>query len=327
MKKYLFLAVCCMLATGFTACSDDDDNGNEGGGSGTGTPANNAPNVSESLGIEHLVTSTSGFSTATFNYSNGKMTSGITESSTNFVITENPLRISMSYTGEYGSETSNFTDIKTNNNGFITYLKGQTEEVYYDDTYSSTGVANLEYDGDSHLIKMTTYVTEDGYSYTTPTTFTWVNGNLTEMVNKYEESEDGITYSEITTYTFEYDENAAVNPNPGIFFDGMDYELYDFMWYAGLLGKHTKNIPVKITFKSIEQENGETTNEYSSSKTVDVTYNPNGSVESITYTDTNYGYPSTVYYGYNGEAIESNIQAGISSKTIKSPRKMRHHRK
>lgn len=334
MKKYFFLAACCMLAVGFTACDNgDDDNGDEGNGSGTsvnggsGTSANSTPNVSESLGIEHLVTSIRGGENSTFHYSNGKMTDGVTDGNTNFVITENPLKINMSYISEYESENSNFTDIKTNSNGFITYLKGQIEEVYYDDTYNSTGEANLEYDGDGHLIKMTTYATEDGYSYTTPTTFTWVNGNLTEMVNKYEESEYGMTFSETTTYTFEYNDNTADNPNPGIFFEGMDYELYDFMWYAGLLGKHTKNIPTKITRKSVEKENGEITYEYSWSEIVDVTYNPNGSVASITYTETNNGYQSTVYYDYNGEQAESNIQAGISSKTIKSPRKMHRHRK
>ena len=145
-------------------------------------------------------------------------------------------------------------------------------------------------------------------------------------VNTIDEDEE---YSYTSTYEFEYASDASVNVNPGIFFGGMydDDYLCDFMWYAALLGKTTKNIPTKITYKSVEKENGEITYEYSKSETVDVTYNSNGSVESITYTDTDYGYPSTVYYSYNGEQLESNIQAGISSKTIKSPRKMRHHRK
>lgn len=322
MKKYLFLAVCCMLATGFTACSDDDDN--EGGGSGT--PANNAPNVSESLGIEHLVTSTYGGEggNATFNYSNGKMTNGVTDGNTNFVITENPLKINLSYISEYNTSISNITDIKTNSNGFVTYAKSKTEETYYEETDSYEESITFEYDADGHLIKQVVTETGDGYSYFYPITYTWVNGNLTKIVSIDEDEE----YSYTSTYEFEYASDASVNVNPGIFFDGMyDEYLYDFMWYAALLGKTTKNIPTKITRKSIEKENGEVTYESKSEETVDVTYNPNGSVESITYTDVDYGYPSTVYYGYNGEQLESNIQAGISSKTIKSPRKMRHHRK
>ena len=324
MKKYLFLAVCCMLATGFTACSDDDDN--EGGGSET--PANNAPNVSESLGIEHLVTSTyGGGGNATFNYSNGKMTNGVTNGNTNFVITENPLKINMSNIGEYGSYISNITDIKTNANGFVTYAKSKSEETYEEETYSYEGTITFEYDADGHLTKQVVTESEDGYTYTYPTTYTWVNGNLTKIVTIDEDEE--YSYTCTSTYEFEYASDASVNVNPGIFFGGMydDDYLCDFMWYAALLGKTTKNIPTKITYTSVEKENGETTYEYSSSKTVDVTYNSNGSVESITYTDTDYGYPSTVYYSYNGEQLESNIQAGISSKTIKSPRKMRHHRK
>lgn len=328
MKKYLLLAVCCMLATGFTACSDDDDNGTEGGGGGTGTPANNAPNVSESLGIQFPVTTISTpYGTNKFNYSNGKLFSGITDDECKFTITENPLKINIlyrDYDDEY--EELNITNIKTNTNGFAT-------SVDFEDIYNSGnenvvdhGTYTFKYDSDGHIIEQVYKYDADNYKSISTATYSWNNGNLTQ-IHIYEESTEE-EYKEIIdeTYTYTYGD-ASQNPNPGIFFESMYDYTYDFMWYAGLLGKFTKNIPTSSTYVYSRTENGINTYNSNEQNNIQVNYNPNGSVESITYTDTDYGYSSTVDYGYNGETIESNIQAGISSKAIKSPRKMRHHRK
>lgn len=329
MKKYFFLAACCMLATGFISCSDDDDNSGKDGSdnsTGTQTGTNTAPNVTENLGIQFPVTSIrTQYGTNVFNYTNGKLLSGITDDECNFTITENPLKINIiyrDYDDEY--EEINITNIKTNTNGFAT-------SVDFEDIYNSGhendvdhGTFTFKYDSDGHIIEQAYKYNDEDYKSVSTATYTWNNGNLTK-IHIYEESTEE-EYNEIIdeTYTYTYGD-ASQNPNPGIFFESMYNYTYDFMWYAGLLGKPTKNIPTSLTYVSSYTENG--TNTYTSNEqnNIYVNYNPNGSVASIKYSDLN-GYSSTEYYGYNGEPAAANIQTGISNKTIKSPR-IRHHRK
>lgn len=325
MKNYLFLAACCMLATGFTACSDDDDNGNGG------TPADTAPNVTETIGIQYPVTSISGNTNSTFNYSNGKMTDGTTDYTSNFVLTENPLTINISYNNGSYKEDTKITDIRTNANGFVTYAKYTSLWTDEEGPKQETWNAQIEYDADGHITKLTANGSEEGLSWTAIATYTWVNNNLTQNSISEEYNEDN--YSEIytSTYSYQYDKDASKNPNPGIFIVSMYDDSYteDFMWYAGLLGKTTHNIPISVTEKNKGVENGEIVHEREEQKNISVTYNTNGSVASIEYTNADYGYSDTYIYGYGSERPSANLQSTITNlrtKVLKSPR-MRHQRK
>lgn len=97
------------------------------------------------------------------------------------------------------------------------------------------------YDNDGHLTKMTV---TDG-DRVTVFDFTWTNGNLVKTVST--ETEPGAP-SEVTTYVTSYDANLTNASGFMEFetFSGADMDQFSEPYFAGMLGKGTANLPVKI---------------------------------------------------------------------------------
>lgn len=320
MKKKWLVCALCMLSVGFVSCSDDDDN--ENGGEGgldpvSGQPAAEAPAVS-GAGIQFPVTTFSGAGeNMVYFYENGKMTSGKDGNYYSFQITSNPLQIKATY--NYDSDTSGDTsdtyyNIRVNDSGFITYCNYRGAEEAEGYVFEST--VSCTYDGNGYLLteKASGRDTE-GYSMTINVTNTWENGNLVKREESGVEKEEGETWNFRLVYDFVYDESKY--PNSGVYYDIDEYDDYFFdsyVFYAGLLGRVSKNIPIKST--CTEYEDGEP-GDADVIETVNVLYNANGSVKTITWRSDNYNY--SFNYGYDPVTPDTSVKSTpVAGRTMKS---------
>lgn len=323
MKKQIFLTLLCSLLTaGFAACSDDPDGGN-GGGNGGGNPSGGG---GEGLEVAFRVTSISGSENTVFNYTDSLLSSGTFDNNWGtFTITRNPLVLTTrhQYTdSEYGEETVN--NIQLNANGFITSANYAMTDHYNDGNVSGSGTIRISYTPDGrHIAKKEVSIsgTDPDYGNWTDTytlSYTWnADGNLTEILlnENYVDIEENSTFTEQYTYTYDAD---TLHPNTGIFLDEMKYMTYDYMWYAGLLGNTTSEIPTSVSMK--ETENGTSVYEYT--RTISATYNPDGSVASLNYD----GQP-TLIFGYgNSAAVQPSATAPVRSLAPATLHKRLHER-
>ena len=318
MKKHL-LWTCCLLAVGFASCSDDDEKKTDP--TPPGDQATTTPDVSQDLGIQFPVTSING-SWEVFNYTDGKLTSGtLSNPNGTFTISHNPLtiKVEMQY-GDSGDESSveTYTNIKVNDKGFATSATYQSTDVYDGETEKTNGQATMAYDADGHITEKQVNSTGPGYTENYKITYTWNNGNLlsVQVEDRYSDNEESGVLTTIYKYTY-----GEGQPNPGIYFDGMWYMTYDFMWYAGLFGKTTKDIPTSVKYTEIED--GQVYYEYE--KTLVPHYNENGSLASLEYWNAA-GYVERTYtFGYNGQAVEAYVDP--AQKSLETRRALRIHRK
>ena len=318
MKKHL-LWTCCLLAVGFASCSDDDEKKTDP--TPPGDQATTTPDVSQDLGIQFPVTSING-SWEVFNYTDGKLTSGtLSNPNGTFTISHNPLtiKVEMQY-GDSGDESSveTYTNIKVNDKGFATSATYQSTDVYDGETEKTNGQATMAYDADGHITEKQVNSTGPGYTENYKITYTWNNGNLlsVQVEDRYSDNEESGVLTTIYKYTY-----GEGQPNPGIYFDGMWYMTYDFMWYAGLFGKTTKDIPTSVKYTEIED--GQVYYEYE--KTLGPHYNENGSLASLEYWNAA-GYVERTYtFGYNGQAVEAYVDP--AQKSLETRRAHRIHRK
>ena len=318
MKKHL-LWTFCLLAVGFASCSDDDEK--KTAPTPPGDQATTTPDVSQDLGIQFPVTSING-SWEVFNYTDGKLTSGtLSNPDGTFTISHNPLtiKVEMQY-GDSGDESSveTYTNIKVNDKGFATSATYQSTDVYDGETEKTNGQATMAYDADGHITEKQVNSTGPGYTENYKITYTWNNGNLlsVQVEDRYSDNEESGVLTTIYKYTY-----GEGQPNPGIYFDGMWYMTYDFMWYAGLFGKTTKDIPTSVKYTEIED--GQVYYEYE--KTLVPHYNENGSLASLEYWNAA-GYVERTYtFGYNGQAVEAYVDS--AQKSLETRRAHRIHRK
>lgn len=135
-------------------------------------------------------------------------------------------------------------DMTIGNNGFIQHCD-ETEEdgdlETWDFTYSEEG-------------NLTSMKRSEGGNETT--TITYENSDIVKISTA---SEDEPTVA--STYTIDYVSNTMNTPieNKGciMLYDktlGIDMDEMDFAFYAGLLGKATKHLPIKLTYKSDSYE-------------------------------------------------------------------------
>lgn len=301
MKKIFWFAACCLLTTGFTACNDDDDeNGNgNGNGNGTETPGTTPPDVTTDLGIQFPVTSIGGDEDAFFQYTDGRLTSGHTDVDLNFTISQNPLTINASWAyGNDESFTETYNNIQVNGSGFITSANYTATDIYRDETYHYTATATAQYDADGHITEKKVNMRDEESTDNWTITYTWTDGNLTRIVINEQYTESGYgTENSTETYEYTYDPDPAKNPNTGIYLYEMWYNTYDFMWYAGLLGKTTRNMPTGMT--CVYTEDGSET--YRQTYTFTTSYNSDNAVASLEYRTPGATYPYRIYtYGYDG---------------------------
>lgn len=325
--KFLKIFQAALLATAvtfsFTACDDDDDpepgtENNDGGTNGTTTPP-----VSNA-GILFPVTSINGGPSysVTFNYVDGRMVSGDNDGSS-FVIHSNPLRIQQEYIGEDGGyERVNMNNIKVNASGFITYGEFTYDglEYYYDlgekveERWHATGSGTFAYDSDGHMTSAIFHSEDEEEVDHSEINYTWSNGDLIKFSEHYtwnnKEEEDNGEMFFYTTFSY-----GLSRPNPGIFLPCvMDFWDADYLWYAGLLGAPSQNIPT--SYASGEGEEG---NEYTYTNTIDVKYNPNGSVSELTVSENSYKIYKYIF-GY-GATKAAAVSAPGTKKPVFGPAK------
>lgn len=222
--------------------------------------------------------------------------------------------------GDSGDESSveTYTNIKVNDKGFATSATYQSTDVYDGETEKTNGQATMAYDADGHITEKQVNSTGPGYTENYKITYTWNNGNLlsVQVEDRYSDNEESGVLTTIYKYTY-----GEGQPNPGIYFDGMWYMTYDFMWYAGLFGKTTKDIPTSVKYTEIED--GQVYYEYE--KTLVPHYNENGSLASLEYWNAA-GYVERTYtFGYNGQAVEAYVDP--AQKSLETRRAHRIHRK
>lgn len=233
MNKKLFRASLLALLLGtpalFSACSDDD----EGGGS--------AP-TAESAGIEHPVSTISYYGTNySLSYANGKLTRFISsDSEYDIKITPNPLSIS----GTNDEDDYSYRSLRTNAQGYL--VSGQIVDSYYDEDDDETYVDRVSfscaYNSDGRLTSFSYDGRGDDDWWRGKYLLTYDGGNLATITEEYEE--DG--WEETKTHTFSYNNDLSANKNSGIY---LHSELMDpdiFLWYGGLLGKPSENLPTAI---------------------------------------------------------------------------------
>lgn len=236
MKAFNYFLPACILAmcaSLFAACGSDDDNENE---------------PPPDLGTTGFITSIADPNvTSYFEYDKGVMTKGNDGYYGDFTIQRNPLLIASRYEDNYELTTLDFKEIRTNDKGYITSALIITKETSYSDNdhYETTGRITAEYDKDGYLTKLEQKATDGGGSLTC----TWVKGNLVKLQHTWEwKTKDGkIDDAGSEIYTLTYPEDAPVNS--GIYVMGesiVEAGFPDFLWYAGLLGKPTKNLPTII---------------------------------------------------------------------------------
>lgn len=285
-----------------------------------GDQATTTPNVSQDLGIQFPVTSiNTNWNNTVFNYTEGRLTSG-TMTNGKFAISHNPLAIKVER--EYGgngdeSSVETYTDIKVNDKGFATSATYQSTDVYGDEIEKTNGLATMAYDTDGHITEKQVNSTGAGYTENYKITYTWKNGNLISVQVEDRYSDNGESGILTTIYKYTYGEG---QPNPGIYFDGMWYMTYDFMWYAGLFGKPTKDIPTSVKYTEIED--GQVYYEYE--KTLVPHYNENGSLASLEYWNAA-GYVEQTYtFGYDGQVMETHMP--LTQKSLEKGRGRHTHR-
>lgn len=333
MKKKLLYTTFCLFALGLGSCNESDNNIDidKPNGSGPVIPDEEEstgviPTTDKTLGILFPVTSiTTEEGISAFEYQNNKMVQGTSRypyygwRNFDFQIKENPLRIDITLYDDYGesvntTESVSFTNIKTNKYGFITeaQMKFKSEEE------TISGKIEVSYNSKGYITKQKFYEQfVSGYNLVTAD-FIWKNDNLKQVSVYYEEKDNYDDYTEYQyesdIYTLEYSSNPSQNPNTGIYFWRDLYEddiFYDFLWYSGLFGKTSKNIPISATNKYSHKlvnsnENTTVVNKEDGHINIETFYNQNGSISSIKqltkYSDSPEEiYQYIFYYGYDAE--------------------------
>ncbi len=308
MKTYAAGAACLLAACLAAACGDDDD---DGGGAAGGMPP-----VADA-GIKFPVTAIYWGNypeppEASFSYENGRMTSFIDDDE-RYIISENPLTVKQFEGDDIYEEYKN---IRVNGMGFITSYDFDGRDGY--DVWSGNFTA--EYDGDGHEVRETyrEQVSEEDevFGYTITTEFTWKDGNIIKVSQKEKDEESG--GYDLMEWEITYDEEGRY-PNPGVwsFFSDYSYSWEEGLigfYYGGLMGKPTKDIPVKCVFTETLEAHDSHPDTYTIAD-VEVDYNDDGSVDRISYHvgSGNYNYNSVVRFAYgNASGISYKSAADYS---------------
>lgn len=123
--------------------------------------------------------------------------------------------------------------IKTNNQGFATHAL----QVYKDEE-EGTDTWDFEYNSDGQMTRLKRSEGGDDFK------ITYTNGDITKVV---QDDADGYHYDTIIKYTDATRTSVIANKGNIMLFDELFYIDMDEMsvaYYAGLLGKSTKNLPV-----------------------------------------------------------------------------------
>lgn len=223
MCALAFIATASSVA--FVACSDDDNESNDTGTTGSLVNPSNVftAGVPKQVGSMSVVTDANGLITSMSSREDG-------------------VEIEFSYSGASRAESydvvmrvreEGYTDvcnILLNNDGFAKYCQeiesdGGIEEWWFE--YNSAGQLSKmrRTEGDNEV-----------------TQITYENGNITKVVVTSDDSDGN------NSYTIKYGASLLENKGCLMLFDetfGIDMDEMGYAYFAGLLGKATKNLPVE----------------------------------------------------------------------------------
>ena len=240
MKEIKFLAVClagALMGCGLSACSSDDDDVNGGGADGNGTVANVKPETVFTAGlpskvnIAEIKTNAQGLVTkiesetalVTFSYE------GVDFKGKKFDATMEVKGLVPDFNDDY-----NFY-LQLNEQGFITYAL--EEEISDGEKEYDEWTMRYNSDGQLNYLKRSEGNEE--------TTITYTNGDITKVTNvELDDPADGPEESVIS-----YGSAPVANKGCIMLFDevfGIDMDELESAYYAGMLGKATKHLPVEI---------------------------------------------------------------------------------
>ena len=231
MKKLKFLATglaCMTLLAGFSSCSDDDDSAGDTIDTGavfTGGWPKSAPGIySITRNAEGLVTAmeTDG-GDVTFEYHNIKTRA------------DGGAYVLM--TLEYEGEKEYEAKLTLGGNGFVTRAEG-TE---YLEDYTDPDNWSFGYNSDGQL----NYVRHTSTDEDEETRITHSGGDITQVTETDNEGDGGYTFS--FSYTSDEVTTPIENRSGIMLYDGIfevDLDQMSVLYFAGLLGKATKHLPV-----------------------------------------------------------------------------------
>lgn len=248
-KMMAAFAAALTLSIGMVSCGDDNNpppgGGGGGGGTGGGTSAYVKPQQVFTAGVPKSVAG------AALSYNEDGLLTSIT-SSTGAKVTfdylagsranAQPERVRMTVVGsEYGDKV--VFDMQVAPNGCVTYCE-ETEDDGEKETW------RFNYNSEGNLIGM---IRSEGGNETT--TITYQDGDIvsTKTVSEMDR--------ETSEYTVAYTSQEVTTPlaNKGcvMLFDdtfGVDMDEMQYAYYAGMLGKPTKHLPVMLTEKDRPQD-------------------------------------------------------------------------
>lgn len=231
--KYMSVGIIAATSLTLVSCSDDDDDNNNGGSNNgmpkptevftAGVPASfdGAAITKNAAGLVSQIKSD--YETVTFNYDKVTFNGKSYDATMKYTDDENG-----------GDPADNITVyVNLNSKGFIT----NALEVYGD---GETDTWTFEYNAADQLSKM---VRSEGGNEVT--TIAYTDGNITKVVTTDDEGSTDQCSIEYTNATV-----TAPIANKGciMMFDtcfGIDMDEMEVAYYAGLLGKATKNLPLK----------------------------------------------------------------------------------
>lgn len=312
MKILNYLLSACIMSTAlccFTGCSEDDPDGQSQSSTNatddqdqSGTPSPDQPIVSNPVtGLcDRYNTKWK------FYYSNGRMSGGTDNDGDIFKFTSNPFTITETWEDESGYDKEVYSNIQLNKNGYITnanfVYEGSETYAGNTETWKYTGSISISYQNDEYISKiiMNAQVEENGESAGTENgefTFTWNEGNLISVNSKYLDTNDEEeSYNEGSSLiTFNY--NSGQLNNSGIYLSDFTGDITEhYFWYAGLLGKPSKQIPVHVS--TIEEYNNGY--QYTENYTITANYNGDATVSGLILRNEQYGYESNISFFYGG---------------------------
>lgn len=336
MKKTFLFCICAMLmlTLGFTACSDDDDD--------NGSASTTAGVLDATTGLRLTEAGS-----AEYTYDAQGRVSLITVNNDDYIFDYN--RSTIKYKSYYGDSV--VYSVKYNGAGFLASYSGSEKYDDSDGVGEGTYETNLGYDKSGHITGISKksvekYVESDGTrttdTYNTTVSFTWSNNRLTKIVYNDKGVEDGDSFEETETYTFDYEDgyvnkfnqwtiNMWTTIGQGNFYEDPEQLLS----CIGLLGVGPAELPSSVNVVISEKNaEGEYSNERNS--TFGYSFNDDGSLYS---SRGGYGgYSGTNYYYYENtkdndadspryvQGVANDNETTVSTKASKRTRSIFAHR-
>lgn len=287
------LGICLLGGMSFINCSSDDDD--------EGSASSNAGVITGKANVRVTQVGTYRF----YYDDKGRIDHILDGNYEGYRFTYNPNKV-IWYDVSSGKDEDEVS-ISYNSKGFVSKLDASTSGEDGTYAWNTTGSASYSYDGQGHLVKITSSWketgTEDGERYTEEgngtTVFTWQNDLLVSVYQEETEKEDGEMETSKSTITYTYatdnlddylNEYFQYAPSISNRLEGMgDGELEEALAYVGLMGKGPKYLPMSSQEEWEEYYDGRTRTG-SPSYTYRYGFNNNGTLSYATVNGYRYSY-------------------------------------